>query len=396
MNTELLILGSRDGTLEAFDGQNGSSRWRQRSGHPFSGAALARVADCVIAASLDGDLIAIAFADGAIRWEVRLPETLPIPTPLLGLRVVANEDRLVVQYGDHYFGVDPADGHVRWMSLSRRAVQGPWLLAVGQKHAYARQMEAPLPRQPAAAADAPQLTQPQRSPHAYTPPNFSTMALSTGDGTVTWGGRVQEAAAPPWDGATSVAEVDGVVYIYGHGLHAFDARSGQLLWSNDAVPYFDVAALVVMGAQIIVAAGAHLGAYRRDTGTLLWSETGQRQQGAESKFESFDGLLAFGDVVYTGRSNLTTRGFQIEARTPETGTIQWVWPVDATQLRYDISWRFCGAGDTLYVPALDTLWAIRASDGAQRWSRAHTWQSDAFLAISANDTDAVAPVATTP
>ena len=148
------------------------------------------------------------------------------------------------------------------------------------------------------------------------------------------------------------------------------------------MPRHHVGALALGREQVIVAAGGHLGAYRRDSGSPLWSETGQRR---DRYFEEFVGVCAIGELVYAGRGEYNPRGFRLEARAGETGTLRWSWPAESTTVRPDIAWRFRGAGDTLYIPSLDGLWGMRASDGTQLWHLAYPPGFDALLAIAASN-----------
>jgi hypothetical protein len=50
-----------------------------------------------------------------------------------------------------------------------------------------------------------------------------------------------------------------------------------------------------------------------------------------------------------------------------------------------MSWRFRGAGDTLYIPMYEELYAVDAVDGTQRWHLAYTPEHKSFLAIGAAD-----------
>jgi outer membrane protein assembly factor BamB len=207
-----------------------------------------RVADSIIAAALDGYLCAFALTDGTVRWQGLLPDAIPDADPLRGLYVAAYGDQVVVQHGIKCFGIDPLDGHITWKGgrsvLSRRW----WVLGVGQANAYVlAQEDAPPPPPPA-------------DPRLSRPPIFITTALSTWEGTPQWGTRDESAIEPPWDGAPSLAEADGVVYSYGRGLHALDAASGKPLWTNEDVPRHHVGALALGREQVIVAAGGHLGA----------------------------------------------------------------------------------------------------------------------------------------
>ena len=128
MTTDLLILGTMDGALSALDGRDGSSLWRRELGAVLTGpSALVRVADVVIAAALDGYVCALALADGALRWEMTIPDVPQGSGPNNpGHRVVTNGEVVVIEHGPTYTGHDPADGHIVWSSGASREAQGWW------------------------------------------------------------------------------------------------------------------------------------------------------------------------------------------------------------------------------------------------------------------------------
>ena len=98
-----------------------------------------------------------------------------------------------------------------------------------------------------------------------------------------------------------MVEEEGVVYVYGRrGLHALEAASGTLLWTADAVPYHHVGTLTLGHDAVAVIADRHLGVYRRDTGTLLWSDLAAKR--ADGYFEWFDTPLVLGEAVCVARS----------------------------------------------------------------------------------------------
>jgi outer membrane protein assembly factor BamB len=183
-------------------------------------------------------------------------------------------------------------------------------------------------------------------------------------------------------------EGDSVVYTYGNGLHALEASTGRLLWSQEDIPLFPVGGLAIWHDELVVLADRLLGAYRRDTGTPVWSETFPR---ADAYYEGFDGAQVIGDLIYSGHSSPALGGFRVEARAGATGAVQWMCPPQTESnplqyVRHDFSWRFRGAGDTLYIPSLEDLWAIDAVAGRQRWRRAiDSAGSKAFLAIDVAD-----------
>src|SRR5215472_14389932 len=109
------------------------------------------------------------------------------------------------------FAMDIVDGHTVWEARPGVFTYAWWLLTVGAEHVYTLQIEH-LPARPNPGA----LSQPHPSaqlpPHA---PSFVTTAFSTWDGTPHWFAHEESAVEPPWDGASSLVEADGVVYVYG-------------------------------------------------------------------------------------------------------------------------------------------------------------------------------------
>jgi len=374
MNPDLLVVATYDGTIQALDAETGSLHWQRQTKHRYGGQALVHVGSTIIGVSLDGSLIALALADGAIQWEARLPDVPPGVAPSGSLRALARGQTVVVQFDRSYFRIDTADGHVRWISGGTKAVQGPWLLAVGQSHAYVLSMDSPLPG-----------SLPPQTPSAWTKPIFVMTKLSTWDASIEMGWREQSASRPGWDGASTLVEADGVFYVYGHTLSAIDADTNRLVWTSDSAPP-DGSALILAHHLVIGIAEKRLGAYHRDTGSMAWSVAVPPPK--DGIFELFNGLVVLGDMVYVGRGSNGDRPFQIEGRTVERGELMWAWPPDNTPLRFDVSWRFCGAGDTLYVPSGETIWALRASNGELRWSRDYPYMLDAYLAIAADDANA--------
>lgn len=363
MNSGLLVVASYDGSIQALHAHDGLPRWTHRSAHPFVGRVLARLADSVIAEAADGYVVALAIEDGTVHWETTLPDATPIPDEQGGLRVAASRKQVVVQHGSQCFCLNAADGRILWRGAPSPVSRfGWWVLAATEERVYVVAHEGPR--------------------------HYVTTALSAWDGTPQWGTSEQSAGEPPWDSTLALVEVDSVVYTYGNGLHALDASTGRLLWSQEDIQHFPVGALAVWHDEVVVLADRLLGAYRRDTGTPVWSETFQR---ADAYYEGFDGLQVIGDLIYSGHASPALGGYRVEARAGATGAVQWMWPpqTENNPLRYvrnDFSWRFRGAGDTLYIPSLEDLWAIDARDGRQRWHQAiDSTGPKAFLAIDAAD-----------
>lgn len=379
-NDDFLVVASRGGRIQALDARDGQARWTHICGHPFAGLALARVGNDLVATSLDGYVYMLALANGTMRWERSLPIADPIPMPMDGFRVAANRNLATVQLGSRIFALDVVDGHTIWEAKPSPATYQWWLLAAGEEHVYTLQHElwAAVPR-----AQGTLVQRQLDASHAAPPPSFVTTAFSAWDGTPQWFAHQESAAEPPWDAGSSLVEEDGVVYVYGRqGVHAFEARSGSLLWTCDTMPHHHVGAVALGRDYVAVAAGGHFGTYRRVTGTPLWSKTAAKR--ADGYFEWFDTPLVLGDAVYVARSMSGPPGFQLESYSGETGTLDWVWPSGSAAVRPDVAWRYRGAGATLYVPSIDDLWSINAADGSERWHLPYDFRSgfNALLAIA--------------
>jgi outer membrane protein assembly factor BamB len=327
------------------------------------GRALAHLADNVIAEAADGYVVALAIEDGTVHWETMLPDATPILDQQGGLRVAASREQAVIQHGRQCFCLNALDGHILWRGAPSPASRfGWWVLAATEEHVYVLAHEGPR--------------------------HFVMTALSAWDGTPQWGTTEQSAGEPSWDSASSLVEEDGVVYTYGNGLHALNASTGHLLWSQEDIPRFPVGALAIWRDEVVVLADRLLGAYRRDTGAPVWSETFPR---ADDYYEGFDGLQVIGDLIYSGHSSPTLGGYRVEARAGATGAVQWMWPPQTENdppqyARNDFSWRFRAADDTLYIPSRQDVWAIDATSGRQRWRRViDSADPRAFLAIDASD-----------
>lgn len=363
MNSGLLVVASYDGSIQALHAHDGSTRWTHRSAHPFMGYALARLADSVIAEAADGYVVALAIEDGTVHWETTLPDATPIPDEQGGLRMAASRKQVVIQHGRQCFCLNASDGRIVWRGTPSQVSRfGWWVLAATEERVYVVAHEGP-----------------QR---------YVTTALSAWDGTPQWGTSEQSSGEPSWDSTSSLVEGNSVVYTYGNGLHALEASTGRLLWSQGAIPYFPVGALAIWRDEVVVLADRHLGTYRRDTGTPLWSETFPR---ADAYYEGFAGVQVIGDLLYSGHASPALGGYRVEARAGATGAVHWMWPPQTEHdpghyVRYDFSWRFRGAGDTLYIPSLEDVWAIDALGGTQRWRRAiDSAGPKVFLAIDAAD-----------
>ncbi|HET9110868.1 MAG TPA: PQQ-binding-like beta-propeller repeat protein [Ktedonobacterales bacterium] len=379
---EFVVVASHDGRIQAIDARDGHARWTQTCGHSYAGLALAQVGHEVVAVSGDGYVCVLALDDGTVRWEVSLPLPHgPVTTPIGGIRIAANQQLVAVQLGGIIFALALDDGHTFWEARPSPTARQWWLLAAGEQHIYTLQKERSAARPRHGTEDAP-----PRPPAAFA---FVTTAFSAWDGTPHWFAHEEDSAAePPWDGGSSLVEEGGVVYAYsGQGLRAFETASGAPLWTCDMALHYHIGALALSRDFIAVAANRVFGAYRRDTGTLLWSQTAAKR--ADGYFEWFDTPLVLGDAVCVGRSSSggsSPAAFHIESYEGETGALRWVWSpaADSGAVQVDVSWRYRGAGATLYVPSRDVLWGIHAADGRERWHLSYDFRSgfNALLAVS--------------
>lgn len=375
VNSDFLIIASHDGRIEALDARDGSLRWTQSRGHPFVGLALARAENDIVAASGDGYVCAIAGDDGTRRWETVLPIAEPIVGPMGGVRIAANPTLVAVQLGRRMFAINMDNGRIRWECKPSTGTYQWWLLSVGADHVYILQWTpiAPHPVPLPASTEQPSVQKPPKYP-------YITTALHTWDGTPHWFATEESAVAPPWDGAPSLVEADGIAYASGQrGLHAFVAETGKLLWTSETIPRLRIGALAVGADYVVVAADKHCGIYSRDSGTPHWFETLEPR--ADGAAEWFDAPLAAGDTVVVFRRMPCRAGFQLEAHESATGALRWVWSPERDGVQADVTWRYRGAGSILYVPSSDDLWGIQVADGGERWHLPYDF--DGFKALLA-------------
>lgn len=376
--SEFVVIASHDGRIQALDARDGQTRWIQTRGHSFAGLALAQVGHDIVAVSGDGYVCLLALDDGAVRWEISAPIAGQITSPTSGIRIAANQQLVAVQLGSIVFALALDDGHIVWEARPSSSARQWWLLAAGGEHVYTLQMGR-FSARPHNGSGA---------PHSGYPVSFVTTAFSAWDGTPQWFAQEESSAIePPWDAGSSLVEADGVVYACSRQrLHAFEAASGAPLWTCDTAPQSHIGALALGRGAVIVATDRHIGVHRRDTGAVIWSKAAAKRE--DGSFEEFSTPAVLGDAVCVGRSASGSdfTGIHIESYEVETGTQRWVWPAAAASaaVQIDVSWRYRGAGSTLYVPSRDVLWAINAADGRERWHLTYDFRSgfNALLAAA--------------
>lgn len=372
---DIIVIGNDSGMLRACDVHDGSQLWEHNAGHPFGGPALAQAGETIIAASLDGYCCALHGPDGAIRWQQRLPGVTE-PVFENGIHVVASNDCVAMQYGSHILALNPIDGGTLWEYTPSPKARTAWLVGSGPAHVYiVEQQFVRAPTSAGSSAEDP-LTSQRRAPV----PTQIVSALSAMDGSIHWMSAEYGAVEPVWDSGSSLVEADDVVYAYGRGLHALDAGSGQLRWTQGDIPTFHVGDIAVGRAEVTVALGGYLGAYRRDTGDRLWSESGRSSE--SQYFEMFTSTHMFDNegLVVDARMGFNPKGVQIEARESDSGTLRWTWP--SNDMDPQISWRICQAGSALCVPVNGALLGLRSSTGQELWRTALGGSSYSLLGAS--------------
>jgi len=377
----LIIVGSCDepmrGRLCALHGGDGSPCWERWTGHPLAGAGLALTGNIVIAASDDRSLTAWRVGDGAPLWEVTLPERQEMPPARGATRVVATSNLAAVLHGKSVFAVNPYTGALLWEYACPDPVRFAGLLGLGRSQVYVAEILPPPPSPP---------QRPGFPPSRDQQPGLrcATRALSLKDGTPQWTTEEHSAALPASDGATSLLERDGAVYAYGNRLHALDAATGALIWSQAATPSLQGSALVLWQDLLVAVYFSDLSAYSRLSGTSIWQVSARQ---LATSLGTFNQVFVMGDTVYTVHGVGSHQAGYLEGRNPVTGAVTMQWPDEPTMLRSDVAWRFCGVDGVLFVPNSDStgenLHAIRATDGKELWQTRLSCQSDALLVVSA-------------
>lgn len=380
--TSRVVVGLRDGSLRALGAADGAMLWQRQGNHPYALLALTSAASVVIAVALDGQVTAHA-ADGEVCWTCTPFEHSPGDIfPPGNTRILADPAQawVVIQFGKQIVALNPLDGSERWRYRSAAHALG--LLAVGRYQLYVTETLR-LPPPPSGATEPKTTANPMEQASRTRPtrgPTKQTTALRLADGTPVWTTRQYFADQPAWDGASSLIEVEDVVYCAGAGIHALDASTGTLLWTREREGTGS-GMLAYAGSYLLLCALERLVTYERSTGAVIWSLPAHDKDGY---FERLTQTIVTGERLYLARSMFNPHGMQIECRDTQTGTLRWVWPTNSATLDPDDSWRLrIGDGNrNLYVPASRGLYAVRAADGHPIWFDEYRGTLSALLALS--------------
>jgi outer membrane protein assembly factor BamB len=165
-----------------------------------------------------------------------------------------------------------------------------------------------------------------------------------------------------WGSRTSLSVANGTAYTLGEHVSAIAVHNGRLRWQHPSPSTRHRRVLVAGESVVCVAGGQVFVTYRARDGERLWQMQAQHRP--------IESMVLMEPTVYIGEG-YTPSGFTITACDVLTGEVRWVWPhSDQAEHpgRSDISWRFVGADDILYVPGPQAICAIRGSDGEQLWT----------------------------
>lgn len=363
-DTSLALVGLSDGTLCAIRLISGQMLWKRKYPSLAGSVKLIYHDGLLFSMSFRGLLVAYHLVDREQEWAVNLPGDPTIRTSS-DVQMLAGQSIVVVRYGNTISAFDLQTGSQRW-SYRSTACSTAFrmnLLAMGASHVYLSE-QFPLARtfDPSlfVGLSAEQIEVRKRHMRSNT---LTTFALALDGGTIRWQTERYSTIFADSGGASSLLEVDNIVYSFRKGLYALNADTGEVLWAQESVARAIDGELVADARRIFLSAPGHLGAYWRATGERVW--TWPTAPSSMSNPGLLEGLLALNDMLYVGRVANTTQGFQIEARAPDSWTIQARWPDDVTTLHPDIACRFRGVayedGAILVIPSLGSLFVVQFS-----------------------------------
>ncbi|HEU0028455.1 MAG TPA: PQQ-binding-like beta-propeller repeat protein [Ktedonobacterales bacterium] len=195
------------------------------------------------------------------------------------------------------------------------------------------------------------------------------VALRPSDGSRLWAAPIE--SAPLTSTFLLSATNDTLIIRFGDaGYQARSMTDGKLLWSDNAIDAF---VLPSAGAVYAFPSIGPLVARDAHTGVMLWQFGGDN--------DDFHAGVVSGDTLFVTMRHADPAG-------PGNGTItnpETVYALDAANGR--LRWRFAtqsqdagtliASRDTVYIKADDGAHALRATDGAVRWSNPHSnWTFD--------------------
>jgi len=242
-----VFISDDKGVVHALDGERGRRLWQSATGLQLSsGLAYGPGKDqpVVLVGSHDGDVVAIAAADGQQQWRTRVSSDVLAPPVISdGVAIVHSIDGKLV-------ALDVSDGQQLWSYQ----VQVPTLSLHG--------ISAPLVYQERVIVGQ---------------ADGRVVALSLNDGQVVWETTV---AVPQGrselerlvDVDANLAQHDGVIYAaaYQGRVVAIELRSGRLLWARDLSVYRGL--VVDDNAVYVIDDADGVWALSRHNGATLWKQ----------------------------------------------------------------------------------------------------------------------------
>ncbi|HEU5348081.1 MAG TPA: PQQ-binding-like beta-propeller repeat protein [Ktedonobacterales bacterium] len=174
------------------------------------------------------------------------------------------------------------------------------------------------------------------------------VAHDAASGTRLWQFTPSHASTMP-----SMAARDGVLYLSDGDLYAMHARDGRLLWQTSIGGGAFVSPLTVQGNMVYVESSGTVYAVRLGNGQLAWHAA----VGA-----GLNALLAYGATVYVAAGNAGG----VTALDASDGTVRWR---SESEFGADMAYALQIADDTLYVgTTFNRLLALNPADGKERWA----------------------------
>lgn len=264
----LVIVGDSKGIVHALAAGDGTARWTVATDGPIAGAAAA-AGDVAVVATRTGSAYAIEIAGGTTRWKTAVGGAV-------GSSIAIADGTVYLGAGPNLVALAVADGRIRWKQpMSAVGRIGTPTVAGGLVFAATGLDGGDASVYGVAALDAPtgmprwRFVSPTRAV-VYTPAVVSGRAYIVGEDR-----RVAALDAatgrPIWSTTTEQVDeavpavVDGLVYVAGNGgaMNALDAATGAIRWSvaYRGVPYGPT----VVGGFVLV--GTDLGTLIAITGS---------------------------------------------------------------------------------------------------------------------------------
>ncbi len=238
-----IYAASYDGTVSAFDPDNGRRIWRtELRAELTAGPGVGD--DLVVVASRDGDIIGLDAADGVERWRSDVEgESVSVP-------LIKNDTVVVATIDGILRGLSPFDGAIRWSieqtspALTLRGSAAPVIVGTVVISGF---------------------------------DNGRLVAVNLQDGTTEW-----EAMLSPPSGRSDLerlADIDGAIAAVGQDVYAagyqgrlaaLAAESGQVLWDRELSSYAGIGA--DWGKIYTVTDEGELIAMSRRSGEDLWRQ----------------------------------------------------------------------------------------------------------------------------